>query len=100
MNYYIGQKLIHIGKMIGKPVIAYVVGDPDGYIVFLSDKLTGGKHFPVHQAKMSKEWKDASKQKKRGKGSPEKLTGKQGELFSKNKRIIDVWREQNLKLKE
>lgn len=72
--------------MAGKPAIAFVVGDPDGYIVFLSDKLTGGDRFPVHQAKMEKEWKDASKQKKKKQGSPEKLTGKQSGLFPEKKK--------------
>lgn len=97
MAYHLGQKLIHIGKMAGKPAIAFVVGDPDGYIVFLSDKLVGGDRFPVHQAKMEKEWKEASKQKKRSKGSPEKLTGKQSGLFPEKKKIIEVWRANNLK---
>lgn len=97
MAYKLGQKLIHIGKMAGKPPIAYVVGEPDGYIIFLSDGPDGKNRFPVHQAKIKKEWKDAGRQKRKAKGSPEKLTGKQGNMFPQPKTVREIWRDKMIK---
>jgi hypothetical protein len=92
-----GDKLIHIGKMSGKPPIAYLMSDPDGHIIFVSDKPKDGKMIAVHAVKFEKEWKLATKQKKKSKGSPEILTGKQTGIFAQPKTVREMWREQMIK---
>lgn len=95
-DYFIGQKMIHVGKMAGKPAIAYIVGDPYGYLIRMSEHLDGRNPFFIHRAKIEKEWKDAKKQSKKGRNSPSKLVGKQVSMFPKEKTVREIWREKNI----
>ncbi len=92
-----GQKMIRIGNQVGKPPVAYIMSDPNGLHIFLSDKLEGGKRFPVHIDKINKLWKPAKVQKRKSKGSPEELTGKQSKIFPESKTVREMWRDKTLK---
>lgn len=92
-----GQKMIRKGIQRGKPPIAYIVSDPNGLHIFLSNKLKGGNHFAVHSDKIHTLWKPASIQKKRCTGSPEELTGKQGTIFPKKRTVREIWRDKTIK---
>lgn len=87
--------MIHIGRMAGKPPIAYIAGDPNGYLIPMSASKDGSNPFFVHAAKMKRNWKDARKQKK-CKAGPEKLAGIQNTLFPEPKTVREGWREKTI----
>lgn len=95
-EYRIGQKMIHIGRMAGKPPIAYIVGDPTGYLIPMSAHKDGSEPFFVHSAKMKRNWREAKAEKRRSDG-PESLAGVQHNLFPEPKTAREVWREMTMK---
>jgi hypothetical protein len=95
-EYRIGQKMIHIGRMAGKPPIAYIVGEPGGYLIIMSASEDGSDPFFVHRAKMKNNWKDARAQKRKSKGGPVALTGRQDNLFPEPKTVRELWREKTM----
>jgi hypothetical protein len=97
VEYKIGQKMIHIGKMAGKPAIAYIAGDPNGYLVPMSASKDGKDVFFVHSAKMKRAWRDAKVQKRKSTGGPEVLAGIQNNLFPEPKTVRQIWREQTIR---